>query len=204
MLLKAYNIFMLLIGLSLFAYSGTVAFAESSGGISLPHFSAPGEGRTISTNLVWAPEAGFGLIVRATNDHKSVHGGFWFGKKTNGVLGVGITSDYDEGDWEVNGEIGYSVVFKKREDFAHNLVPYFRLGAAYLNGESRLGMGVSGYGFALNGGLRGQGVVDIEFGKEGLKEDPVVITDDGMTQIDPPCLQDEGREHEYDECHSYD
>lgn len=159
----------------------------NAGGIN---FSNPDDGDTISLNFIITPDAGLGIIVRATRDHASVHGGFWVGDRTNGVLGLGVTSDYDSGDWEVNGEIGMSVVFKRHETFNSNLVPYFRLGAAYLNADNRYGLGVSHYGFAYNNGLEGEYVIDFEIGKDGTRKESMVMqSDEGMTQIDPPTLQ---------------
>ena len=154
--------------------------------------SQPNEGRTITASVVWAPDAGIGFMVRYSKDNAAIHGGAWFGDKTNGVLGIGVTADYDPGpDFEVNGEIGYSVVFKKREDFARNAVPYFRLGAAYLDDDRRYEVGGSYYGFALNEGLDGQPTIDFGYGKEGKKDDAPVTA--GMTEVDPPeeeCIPD--------------
>ena len=152
--------------------------------------SNPGEGKTVSFNLAWVPGGGVGFIVRGTVNHSSIHGGAWFGERTNGVLGFGVTADHDMGDAELNGELGMSVVFKRHDVFGRNFVPYWRLGAAYTGAGDgyRYGLGVTHYGFALNRGLEGEAMLDFEIGRDGRKEPAVVIQDEGMTQIDPPNL----------------
>lgn len=151
--------------------------------------SNPGEGKTVSFNLAWVPGGGIGFIVRGTVDHASIHGGSWFGNRTNGVLGFGVVADHDMGDAEINGELGMSVVFKKHEVFGRNFVPYWRLGTAVtgLRNDNRVGIGISHYGFVFNRGLQGEAMVDIEFGRDGRKE-PVIVPSVGMTQVDPPNL----------------
>ena len=156
-------------------------------------------GRSVMFEYVYgfedAAKGSHGFFIRARNDDDvEGHVGAWFGGRNgaNGAIGVGYVVEAEDGDFGVSLTGGGAIVFKKAYHDSRNAVAFVRAGAGYHRqgagkGDSVYELSISRYGLFGNMGW-GDGYSFMGFGYRHLESEstPLLVSDDGMTQIDPP------------------
>jgi len=137
-----------------------------------------------------------GFAVRARDKHVEGHVGAWFGEgRNNGVIGLGYVVEGEEGDFNASTTWGGAVVFKKNNNYTRNAVTFTRWAFGYQpagtgGGNDSYEVSISRYGLIgdMNMNDTSNGDTFAGFGYRHLETNAtsVVVSDDGMTQIDPP------------------